>query len=80
MCGYCSFKVGISQAYNHVAAALFQIEAAVRMGLTNLSCTSKPCEWLPKNVIVKATKMNDMKLARRDFGGDEKNGKAKLFT
>ena len=55
MCGYCSCMVGISQTRNHVAAALFRIEAAVRMGLTNPSCTSKPFEWLPNKSVVKAT-------------------------
>ena len=55
--------VGIGETCNHVAAALFRIEAAVRMGLTNPSCASKPCEWLPNNSVVKATKIKDLKLA-----------------
>jgi len=38
------------------------------MGLTNPSCTSKPCEWLPNNSVVKATKIKDLRLTRGDFG------------
>ena len=38
---------GMSQSCNNVAALLFPVEATVRLGLTNPSCTTKPCEWLP---------------------------------
>ena len=37
----------MSQTCNHVAAALHRVGEAVRSGLTNPSCTSKPNEWLP---------------------------------
>ena len=57
ICGRCSCMVGIAQTCNHIAAALFRIEAAVRMGLCNPSCTSRPCEWLPNNASVKPTKI-----------------------
>ena len=53
---------------NHVAAALFRIEAASRLGLNNPSCTSKPCEWLPNNKAIQPTKIKDLKLERSDFG------------
>ena len=32
---YCSCMAGMSETCNHVAAALFRVEAAVRLGLTN---------------------------------------------
>ncbi len=35
----------LSQTCNHVAALLFRVEAAVRAGLTNPTCTSKKAEW-----------------------------------
>ena len=59
---------GVFQTCNHVAAALFRIKAAVRMGLSNPSCTSKPCKWLPNNAVVKPTKLKNRKLSRGDFG------------
>ena len=35
---------GMSETCNHVAALLFRVEAAVRLGLSNPACTAKPCE------------------------------------
>ena len=29
----------------HVAALLFKVEAACKLGLTKVSCTSQRCEW-----------------------------------
>ena len=65
---------GISQTCNHVAAALFQIEAASRLGLNNPSCISKACEWLPNNKTVQPVKIKDLYLNRDGFG---KRGMAK---
>ena len=33
---HCTCMVGIGETYNHVAVAMFQVEAAVRTGLVNL--------------------------------------------
>ena len=44
---HCSCMAGMSATCNHVAALLFRVEAAVRYGLTNPSCTAKSCECLP---------------------------------
>ena len=46
---HCTCMAGMAQTCNHVAAALFRLEASCRLGLTNPSCTSKACEWLPSN-------------------------------
>ena len=70
---HCTCMAGISQTCNHVAVALFRIEAAVRMGLTNRSCTTTACEWLPKSKMVKPLLLKDMKLSRCDFAGVEEN-------
>ncbi len=67
-CSHCTCMAGLSQVCNHVAAALFRIEAAVRMGLNNPSCTSKPNAWLPNNKEVQPLKLKDIKLKRADFG------------
>ena len=68
MKAHCSCMAGISQTYNHVAAALFRIESAVRLGLNSPSCTSKPCSWLPSSKNVAPVKIKDLKLSRGDFG------------
>ena len=38
---YCSCTAGLSGSCNHVAAMLFQVEAAVSTGITKPTCTSK---------------------------------------
>lgn len=65
---HCTCMAGFSQTCNHIAAALFRIEADVRMGLSNPSCRTTACEWLPKNKLVKQVKLKDLKLSRSDFG------------
>ena len=69
---HCTCMAGMSQTCNHVAAALFRIEAACRMGLNNPSCTSKPCAWLPNNQSVRPVKISDLKLERDNFGKKRK--------
>ena len=64
---HCTYMPGISQTCNHVAVALFSIEAAVRMGLNIPSCTTA-CSWLPKNKAIKQVKIKDLKLGRSNFG------------
>ena len=68
MTAHCSCMAGLSQVCNHIAAALFRIEAAIRMGLNNPSSTSKSCEWLPNNKKVVPVRLQDLKLGRADFG------------
>ena len=65
---HCTCMAGFSQTCNHIAAALCRIEEAVRMGLTNPSCTKTACEWLPKNKLVKQVKLKNLKLSMGDFG------------
>ena len=67
---------GIAQTCNHVTAALFRIEAAIRMGLTNPYCIATVCEWLPNNKLVKITKMKDLKLGRASSGKQSKNNQS----
>ena len=65
---HCSCMAGMSATCNHVAALLFRVEAAVRYGLTNPSCTAKSCEWLPNRQEVAPVKIKDVKLSRDKFG------------
>ena len=68
---------GIAQTCNHVAADLFRIEAAVRMDLTNPSCTATACEWLlPNSKLVNMTKIRHLKLGRASFGKQSKNSQS----
>ena len=55
---------GLAQACNHVIAALFRIEAVIRMDLNNHLCTSKPYKWLPNNKAMNPIKIKDLKLKR----------------
>ena len=57
---HCTCMAGMSATCNYVAAALFWIEAAVRLGLRNPSCTSKPNEWLPNRKDVKLVKIKNL--------------------
>ena len=63
----------MSSTCNHVAAALFRVEAAMRLGLTNLVCTTKACEWLTNRKGVQPVK----KRRREDFAKRGKKRKKK---
>ena len=48
---------GMGEMRNHVAAVIFRLEAAVRTGLTNPSCTNSANEWLPFREDIEPTKI-----------------------
>ena len=50
---------GMSSTCNHVAAALFRVEAGMRLGLTNPACTVKAYEWLSNRNDVQPVKIKD---------------------
>lgn len=77
---HCDCMAGMSETCNHIAALLFRLEAAVRLGLTNMSCTSKPCEWLPNRTEVKPVKIKDVTFKRDDFGKRGKKSKGLSST
>ena len=79
-CAHCSCMAGMSQTCNHVAAALFRVEAAIRAGLNNLSCTAKSCEWLPNRKKVQPMKMKDINFKREDFGTRGKRKRALVLS
>ena len=35
----------LGETCSHIAALLFKVEACVRLGYTNVACTSRPCTW-----------------------------------
>ena len=58
-------------ACNHVAGLMFRVEAAVRSGLTDPACTSKPCTWnLPvqrRDVLCIPTKAMDVRWTKGHY-------------
>ena len=40
---FCPYRLG--EVCSHVAALLFKIEAACKLGYNNPFCTSQPCLW-----------------------------------
>ena len=52
--------VGMGETYNHVAAAIYRVEAAVRIGLTNTTCRSNANEWLPNQKTIEPKKTKDL--------------------
>ncbi|XP_047136829.1 uncharacterized protein LOC105846151 isoform X1 [Hydra vulgaris] len=42
---HCNCMAGLGETCSHVAAVLYKLEAAVRLGLTSKSCTDVPCKW-----------------------------------
>ena len=57
----------MGETCNHVAAAMFRVEAAVRTGLTDPSRTSSANEWLPCRKDIEPTKIKDLNFDREDF-------------
>ena len=77
---HCSCMAGMKSTCNHVAAALFRIEAAMRYGLSNPSSTSLPNEWLPNRSEVQPSKAKDIDFNRDDFTKRDKKPKKLLST
>ena len=77
---HCTCMAGMGSTCNHVAAALFRVEAAMRLGLANPSCTTKPCQWLPNRRDVVPYKAKDMNMNRDDFTKREKPAKKLLSS
>ena len=77
---HCTCMAGMGSTCNHIVAALFRVEAAMRLGLINPACTTKPCEWLPNRKDVKPVKVKDLNLNREDFNKRGKTSKKLLPT
>ena len=57
----------MDQSCNHVAAAMFRVDAAVRNGITTLSCTSPSNEWFPCRKKVESSKIKNLNFNRGGF-------------
>ena len=42
---HCDCMVSLGETCSHIAAVLFKIEAALRLGYTSVACTDEPCQW-----------------------------------
>jgi len=69
---HCTCMAGMGQTCNHVAAALYRIEAVVRLGFTNLSCTSQLSKWLPNRKEIVPCKIKDIDFSRDKFAQHER--------
>jgi len=77
---HCTCMAGMGQTCNHVAAAMFRVEAAVRNGLTNPACTSSSNEWLPCRKEVAPTKIKNLNFNRDDFASRGKKKRPLVST
>ena len=68
--GHCTCMAGSG---NHVPAARYRTEAAVRNGLTNPSCASTKNQWIPNHKEVQPIKGKDMNFGLEDFSQRKKN-------
>ena len=59
---------GMGETYNHVAAAMYRVEAAVRIGLTSPASTSNANECLPNPKTIEPKNIEDLDFSREDFG------------
>ena len=64
---HCTCIADMGETCNHVVVAMFRVEASVRTGLTNPSCTSSANEWLPCRKDIEPTKIKDLNYDREDF-------------
>ena len=42
---HCTCKAELEESCSHIAALMFKLEAVVRLGFTNMACTSLPFSW-----------------------------------
>ncbi|XP_070562483.1 uncharacterized protein [Ptychodera flava] len=61
---YCSCTAGLGSSCIHITAMFFRIEAAVRTGQTNFSCTAKLCQW---NIPRGRTKIDPIRVCDMEF-------------
>ena len=58
---------GMGETCSHVVAAMYRVESAVGIGLTNPTYTSNANEWLPDRKTNELKKIKDLDFSREDF-------------
>ena len=69
---------GMGETCNYVA--VYRVEAAVRIGLTNPACTSNANEWLPNRKTIEPKKIKDLDFSQEDFGQRERERKKETIS
>ena len=64
---HCTCMAGMDQSCNNVAVSMYRIEAVVRNGLSNPSCTSTADLWFPNLKDVQTMKFKDMSFGCEDI-------------
>ena len=64
----------MGETCNHVAAAMYCVEAAVRIGLINPACANNANEWLPNRKTIEPKKIKELDFSRDDFRQRGKKG------
>eukprot|EP00111_Clytia_hemisphaerica_P001069 TCONS_00003065-protein len=77
---HCTCMGGMISTCNHVSAALFRLETALRLGLSNPACTATPNDWLPNRSEVTPCKISNMNLNRDDIRKRGKKQQRKLLA
>ena len=57
----------MGETCSHVVAAIYRVESAVRIGLTNPAYTSNANEWVPDRKTNELKKIKDLDFSREDF-------------
>ena len=71
---------GMGETCNHVAAAMYRVEAAIRIGLTNPACTSNANKWLPNRKTILPKEIKELDFSREDFSQTGKKKTISSFT
>ena len=64
----------MGETCNHVAAAMYRVEDAVWIVLTNPACKTNAIECLPNRENIERKKIKDLDLSQEDFGQRGKKG------
>ena len=67
----------MGETCNRVAVAMYRVEAAVRIGLTNSDNTSNANGWLPNRKTIEPKKIKDLDFSREDSA---REGKKRLLV
>ena len=77
---HCTCMAVMGETCNHVAAAMYRVEATVRIGLTNPACTSNANEWLPDRKTIEPKIIKDLDFGLEDFPQRGKKETISSFT
>ncbi|VDI18335.1 Hypothetical predicted protein [Mytilus galloprovincialis] len=78
---HCNCMAGLAESCSHIAALLFKVEAAVRLGYTTKLCTELPCKWNADFVKkVQPAPVKDIQFYKTSCIKQSKEGKSSTFV